>query len=171
MKKVLLVLGIIMLGLIAFFIFGQPGKDRVTIKNIENDGIPVIKIEEDRKIPVETEFPFTMEESEVQDAIHSMSHQKVEAKPKWGFLPMTDERINRLIDVVGHNKSEYGESTEVYLNILIRWSNNEISRVDQDHNIIWSMQGGTIGRATGILTPEQELAYIKKHFKVKDYRP
>ncbi|MDX1771457.1 MAG: DUF6241 domain-containing protein, partial [Planococcaceae bacterium] len=47
------------------------------------------------------------------------------------------------------------------------WEEDDFSRVDEDHNIIWSLQNGTVGRATGILTYEEELRFISKYFNVK----
>ena len=38
-----------------------------------------------------------MTEEQVQDAIHQMSHQKVRAEKKWGFIPLTRERVDRSI--------------------------------------------------------------------------
>lgn len=172
-KRITIILGIIALSVAAYFIFNQPTKDSVTIKkthmNTESgETTPVINIEENRKIPIETEFPPTMNEIDVENAIHAMSHQKVRAEDKWGFLPMTQERIELLIKVVEKNKSKYGENAEVYLNILKRWSNNDFSSVDHDHNLIWDIQGGTIGKATGVLTIEQEKEFIKKHYKTNE---
>ena len=40
---------------------------------------------------------------------------------------------------------------------------SDFSQVDQDHNTVWRLQGGTIGEATGILTPKEEQAYIESH--------
>lgn len=92
-----------------------------------------------------------------------MSHQKIEADEKWGFLPLTTERVTRLIDVIETNKNEYTNSS-LYLRILNRWLENDFSQIDRDHNEIWSLQGGTIGKATGILSYEEELEYIEKYY-------
>lgn len=170
-KKILIMLGIVALGLIIYFIFSQTSKDKVTIKktnpNIES-GIkaPVINIEEKRKIPMEVELPLTMDEFDIQATIHHMTHQKVVAQHKWGFTPMTKERIERLIEVVETNKEEY-TNAEIYADILNHWQNSDFYRVDFEHNTIWSMQGGTIGEATGILSFEEEKDFIKKHFKIE----
>jgi hypothetical protein len=93
-----------------------------------------------------------------------MSHQKIEADEKWSFLPLTAERVTRLIDVIETNKNEYTNSN-LYLRILNRWSENDFSQIDRDHNEIWALQGGTIGRATGILSYEEELEYIAKYYE------
>ena len=173
-KTKLITSSIVVLGLSAYLIFNQWNKSSVTIEekpnglNLEDgDGvvIPVIEIDEERTIPVEEEFPSSMEEYGIQEAIHGMSHQKVKAEDKWGFIPMTHERISRLIVVVEENKYI---SAPVYLDILNRWSNNDFSRVDEDHNAIWDLQEGNVGRATGIMSFEEERDFIKEHFKIEN---
>lgn len=106
-----------------------------------------------------------MTDGEVQNAIHQMSHQKVQADKKWGMIPLTKERVVRLIDVVEGNK-EHFKHESAYLEILNRWLEDDFSRVDEDHNIIWTLQNGTVGRATGSLTYEEELRFISKYFNV-----
>ena len=95
-----------------------------------------------------------------------MSHQEVQAEDEWGFLPLTQDRVTRLIEVVEENKSSY-DSAETFLRILTRWSTNDFSQADKDHNAIWSLQEGNVGRATGILSAKEERKFIKKYFKVQ----
>ena len=172
-KKVALIAsGIVVLSLSAYLIFNQWNKDSLTIKEkpvVQKAGvvIPVIEIDEERTMSIEEEFPTTMSEYAVQDAIHGMSHQKVHAEDKWGFLPMTQERVQRLIEVVSTFSNNYNSAT-VYLEILNRWSNNDFTRADKDHNAIWDLQEGNIGKASGLLSIEEERAFIKKYFKVEN---
>lgn len=172
MKKVLLIIGgsIVIIGFISFYVFNTLTKDTVTIKEttLENkpDGGKIIEILEKEAIPVEQEFPDSINESAVRQAIHGMSHQKVEAEDKWGFMPLTAERVHRLIKVVGINEVGY-KSAGLYLDILNRWSNNDFSQVDNDHNAIWELQNGNIGEATGILSVEEEREFIEEHFNVE----
>ncbi|WP_068677487.1 DUF6241 domain-containing protein [Oceanobacillus sp. Castelsardo] len=93
-----------------------------------------------------------------QDYLHGMSHQKVEADEKWGFYPITEKRIQWLLN--GLDITELKHEKE-YRKILERWASGNFSKVDIDHNIIWEMQNGNIGKATGILSPEEEQAYIE----------
>lgn len=176
--KVIIPLVIALLAIVAYFIFNQWNKENVIIKEetvtpnatdaIENV-MPVIQIEEVKKIPVEKEFPFSMTELDVQIAIHGMSHQKIRASnnDKWDLLFMTPERIERLIVVVEANNVRYRENLDTYLAILNRWKDNDFSRVDLDHNVIWSLQDGTRGKAIGIFTPEEEIEFIKAHYNVE----
>jgi Family of unknown function (DUF6241) len=110
-----------------------------------------------------TENPFgsnnlTLSEDEIQQYMHGMSHQKVDAKEKWVHIEMTDERIQFLIGVV--EGGSYN-NRDLYLDILNRWSEDDFSRADKDHNEIWKLQGGTIGEATGLLTAEEEQEYLE----------
>ncbi|MBO0587167.1 DUF6241 domain-containing protein [Sporosarcina sp. E16_8] len=169
-KTLLIALGIVALCLSAYLIFNQWNKESVTIEEkpaVPKAGvvIPVIEIDEKRKIPVEEEFPTSMEEYGIQEAIHGMSHQKVSAEDKWGFIPMTQDRVARLIEVVEANKYV---SAPVYLDILNRWASNDFTRADKDHNAIWDLQEGNIGKASGLLSIEEERAFIKKHFKIEN---
>ncbi|MDW0118730.1 DUF6241 domain-containing protein [Sporosarcina thermotolerans] len=173
-KKIFIPLVIVLLAVVAYFMFIQWNKEILIIEekpgvpNLEDDGIvkPVIEVSEERKIPVEVELPLSMHELAVQEIIHAMSHQKVKADGKWGFLPLTQERVQRLIEVVETNESKY-DNASIYLDILNRWAENDFSNADKEHNIIWEMQSGTIGRAYGVLSYEEELEFIQKHFNVE----
>jgi hypothetical protein len=39
---------------------------------------------------------------------------------------------------------------------LHSWKENNFSSAVSDYNRIWKLQGGTVGKATGLLTPEEE---------------
>lgn len=138
-------------------------KDGEVIEKTTEDGGTIIEVKETLKRPVEEEFPLTLKDYHIAEAIHAMSHQKVRAKEKWSFLPLTTERVNRLINVTEHNKSDYPNS-DLYLQILTRWANHDFSQIDKDHNLVWNLQGGNIGRATGILSHEEELKFIEKYY-------
>ena len=160
-----------LMGAIASYTYNSLSKETKETKSVsiqenvsEENGEEVIEIKETNAEPVKDEFPSDMTEYAVQNAIHGMSHQKVKAEDKWGFIPLTAERVNRLKAVVEAN--EY-EERGLYLDILNRWANNDFSRVDHDHNAIWELQNGTIGRATGILSDEEEKEFIEEHFDIE----
>jgi hypothetical protein len=110
-----------------------------------------------------TDNPFggknsSMTEDEVLNYMHGMSHQKVEAEEKWLHFEMTNERIQFLIGVV---ESGRYENSDLYLDILNRWAEGDFLKADKDHNAIWNLQGGTIGKATGVLSTEEEKQYLE----------
>ncbi|WP_409292958.1 DUF6241 domain-containing protein [Peribacillus sp. SCS-37] len=143
------------------------GKSTLSVKKSDSKGRQAfIEVEEKRTQPVAKEFPFSMPEVEVQNALHGMTHQKITAEDKWGFLPMTDERVKRLLLVVKRNEMNY-EHDPVYMEMLKRWEQHDFSLVDKDHNTIWKLQGGTVGEATGIMTLEEEETFIKEHYQTE----
>ncbi|WP_280771990.1 DUF6241 domain-containing protein [Salipaludibacillus daqingensis] len=77
---------------------------------------------------------------------------------------ITDERIERLIEVIKDNSENDFNHSNLYLTILERWKQGDFSKVDEDHNDIWRLQGGTIGKATGILSNQEEQEFINTHF-------
>ncbi|TXC91218.1 hypothetical protein FS935_09990 [Metabacillus litoralis] len=112
-----------------------------------------------------TENPFgkgtsTLSEEDILNYMHGMSHQKVVAEEKWLHYEMTSERIQYLINEI--ESGDY-ENEEKYLSILNKWKEGNFSEADKDHNVIWSLQGGTVGKATGVMSAEQEESYLETY--------
>jgi Family of unknown function (DUF6241) len=169
-KTIVIPLLVILLGLAVFGFINYSNKDTVTVlqKNTpsgQKDGGTFIEIQEERTEPIEEELPNKMKEEQVQNVLHKMSHQKVRAEKKWGFIPLTRERVDRLIEVVKVNQFEH---SDVYLDILNDWKDSNFSSVDVDHNAIWVLQNGNVGKATGILSIEEEIQFIEQHYSIKD---
>jgi hypothetical protein len=119
--------------------------------------------QERRAVTNVEEISLDMSEDEVQNAIHHMSHQKVKADKKWGELQITPERIEQLLEVVTANESKFDHSS-MYLEILNRWKDNDFSSAVTDHNKMWKLQDGSIGKARRLLTQAEEQKYIDKNF-------
>lgn len=128
-------------------------------------GEKVVQVHEQTK-KVNSELPLSMSENSVQQTIHNMSHQKVISNKKWGALPLTAERVKRLIQVVEANQKDY-EYGDLYLNILRNWDKRDFDNVVIAHNSIWSLQGGTIGKANRAASPEEEMDFIQENFDVE----
>ncbi|MYL35775.1 hypothetical protein GLW05_19565 [Pontibacillus yanchengensis] len=137
----------------------EPGKDKKV--SIENTDGNYIEIREEREVPIEDEIPLSISEYELQNKIHYMSHQKIISSKKWGSLPLTMERVNRLIDIL---ESSTYNNEETYLRILKAWKNKDFSEIDDHHNTIWKMQDGNVGKATGIMSMEEEKEFIEHHY-------
>jgi hypothetical protein len=169
-KTIVIPLLVILLGIAVFGFIDYKNKDSVTVtqKDSLSQNQPVggtyLEIQEDRTKPIEEELPGEMKEKQVQDVIHQMSHQKIKAEKKWGFIPLTRERVDRLIEIVNINQYEHGD---VYLDILKEWKEGNFTYIDGDHNTIWVLQDGNVGKATGVLTMEEEMEYIKQHYSIK----
>ncbi|NLP53067.1 DUF6241 domain-containing protein [Bacillus sp. RO1] len=113
-------------------------------------------------ISVEQENPFNhkkkLNEVHVANYIHWMSHQKVKAESKWTHYKMTPERIDWLLEKV--KEADY-KHEKVYVEILTKWQKGDFSTAHLDHNRVWSLLNGTIGKATGVMTEEEEKEYLK----------
>jgi DNA integrity scanning protein DisA with diadenylate cyclase activity len=168
-KTIVIPLLVILLGIAVFGFIDYRSKETVSViqKNSSSQNQPAggtyLEIQEDRSEPIEKELPNKMTEEQVQDAIHQMSHQKVRAEKKWGFIPLTRERVDRLIEVINANQYEH---EDVYLDILKEWKESNFSNIDGNHNAIWVLQDGNVGKATGILTLEEEMKYIEQHYMI-----
>lgn len=124
------------------------------------DGAELTKIAEEineRETPLpftnEEEVELDMTETEVQIYIHHMTHQNVEAQPKWGFVETTPQNIENLLTIVQANQDAY-EYSEFYIDVLEKWETGDFSNSVEVHNTIWNWHGGTIGRATGLINKE-----------------
>ncbi|WP_226669451.1 DUF6241 domain-containing protein [Metabacillus litoralis] len=102
----------------------------------------------------------TLSEEDILNYMHGMSHQKVIAEEKWLHYEMTSERIQYLIGVI--ESGDY-KNKDKYLTILNKWKDGNFSEADKDHNVIWSLQGGTVGEATGVMSAEQEESYLETY--------
>jgi hypothetical protein len=51
-----------------------------------------------------------------------------------------------------------------FLAIITDWLNNDFSNIVAEHNAIWKMKDGSVGKAYGILSPSEEQALIKEQF-------
>lgn len=168
-KTIVIPLLVILLGIAVFGFIDYRSKETVSViqKNSSSQNHPAggtyLEIQEDRLGPIEKELPNKMTEEQVQDAIHQMSHQKVRAEKKWGFIPLTRERVDRLIEVINANQYEH---EDVYLDILKEWKESNFSNIDGNHNAVWVLQDGSVGKATGILTLEEEMKYIEQHYTI-----
>lgn len=93
--------------------------------------------------------------------MHKMTHQKIIASEKWGLIRMNEESIAKAKQIL--QDSDFN-SKEDLLEIIGRWENGQFDQVDDDHNYIWNLQGGSIGRATGVLSVQQEQEFIRNNF-------
>jgi hypothetical protein len=79
-----------------------------------------------------------------------MSHDKVIADQKRGDVDMTTLNIQTMSQIIDENQDNL-ENYDVYRYILDKWIAGDFSTADDDHNVIWEMQGGEVGQATGVM--------------------
>ncbi|MDN4492880.1 DUF6241 domain-containing protein [Ureibacillus aquaedulcis] len=176
MKKTLIITTIT-IGVIAIFVgvyflgqfLNQPSKQELqkAQEHIEEEfNTAETDMPEDEQIDLLERFPNDLPESHMQAIIHSLSHQKVRAKYKRGVYQLTQERVERLLEVSKLNVATY-QHGEVYVEILTNWSQGDFSQAHVEHNKIWGILDGEVGEAEGLLSPVEEAQYIELHFKNK----
>lgn len=105
-----------------------------------------------------------MDEIELQIFLHRMTHQKIVATEKRGAIEMTPENIGNMLTVVQANYGQY-EHSEFYEKALTAWQEGDFSNAVEVHNTIWEWHNGIVGRATGLMTAEQEEQFVQDHFR------
>ncbi|WP_208601389.1 DUF6241 domain-containing protein [Halobacillus dabanensis] len=116
----------------------------------------IVKVHEDG-IPTEETF---------QQQIHNMTHQKVIAAEKWGKQQITPEQIDRLLGILKtiEETERHYEHFDFYKKTLEAWDGGNFSNSVMVHNTIWEWQNGSVGKATGLLSEEEERQYIENNF-------
>lgn len=101
-------------------------------------------------------------EGKITDILHNMTHQKVRSEEKWKFVQMTEVNLLAVKEVLQENP-EFNQNIDL-LAIVTKWLNNEFGNIVAEHNTIWEMKEGTVGKAYGILSPSEEATLIKEQF-------
>ncbi|MEK4130180.1 DUF6241 domain-containing protein [Solibacillus sp. FSL W8-0474] len=175
MKKTLITLAIIV-GIIALAVgfsylndyLNQPTEQEIedARKQIEKEfTTPENDLPEDERVM--QAWSEEMTEPAMQQLIHNLSHQKIKSSHKWGALQITQERVDRLLEIATNNKDIYTHAI-VYMDILSSWSEGDFSQAVEEHNEIWTMQSGNVGKAYDLMSSVEEMEYIELHFKKND---
>lgn len=103
-----------------------------------------------------------LDDYEVEILLHEMTHQKVEADQKWGFVEMTPSNIKSAIQLVEQNKNNLVHYA-FYMEALKKWEKGDFSNCVEVHNQIWNWQGGSVGEATDLSSPREEARFLKQY--------
>ncbi|MCM3087541.1 DUF6241 domain-containing protein [Bhargavaea ginsengi] len=104
-------------------------------------------------------------EAQILEVMHQMTHQKIAANQKWGAVPMTTRNIEQLESIVStSDKIQNDKVKKELLGFIANWERGDFSETDAEHNYIWDLQDGTLGKARGLLSKEQEQKFIKEWF-------
>lgn len=176
MKKMLIITAasflVIVLGVFGAYkyLVHQDGKKQAEIEEkAEAAGISEEEFVEQTQliggIDYEVDLDINSTVDEVISVMHKMSHQKVRAEDKWGAIPMTEDTIKQVYDVVSKKDFDDADLKVDLLHILQKWENNNFLSADEDHNYFWEYQGGTVGRAYDTMSRAEEVEFIKNNFK------
>ncbi|PFY91635.1 DUF6241 domain-containing protein [Bacillus pseudomycoides] len=103
----------------------------------------------------------TNAEGVIIDSMHKMTHPKVMANEKNGFIVMSSDNIKKLRQLV--NDSGMLADKEKYSQILDRWEKGDFSQAVEEHNDMWERAGGsTNGKAYRLATSEEKKAYLEE---------
>jgi hypothetical protein len=101
-------------------------------------------------------------EANVLEILHNMTHQKVRSEEKWGFVHINEVNLFAVKEVLQANPA-FNQNIDM-LAMVMDWINNDFSNIVAEHNSIWKMKDGSVGKAYGILSPSEEAALIKEKF-------
>lgn len=138
--------------------------DQVEAEEVDDIDAPEVILKETANEDLEELFPDSMTESTMQTTIHHMAHGLIYAEQKWGKIEITEDRLERLLQVAEQQESSYKEGS-LYVSILTYWNDGDFSNAVADHNSIWKLQNGTVGKATRLLTADEINEYNEKHFE------
>ncbi|MGG0303005.1 PRK06770 family protein [Bacillus albus] len=125
----------------------------------ENKNIQTQRVANEKEKKVAEEAP-QVREGEIISTMHKMVHQKVKSSEKWGFVEMTTKEIYNVKKGI-ENSIGFQYKTKL-LSIINRWEKGDFSQTVEEHNFLWSLQGGDTGKATERLSSEEEKQYIKE---------
>ncbi len=107
---------------------------------------------------------FKWTDEHIQTALHEMAHQKTKADQKWGYIFITQERIESLLEII--NSNDVAQKS-TYVDILERWKQGKYEKVDADHNKIWKLQSGNLGEGKGVMSEKEQKELINQVFMQK----
>lgn len=139
-------------------------KDTIHVSNEEQAQIKADLQKSFESVTPTSELPSygEMTEHEILNEVHGMTHQKVKADEKWGSSEITKEKVQMIYNVV--ENSDF-KTRSMLIHIIEPWLKNDFSNAVEAHNAIWDYQDGNIGKATRLLTPAEEKAYIEEKFR------
>lgn len=126
-------------------------------KKIKNIQTQQVANEKEKKVAEESPH---VSEGEIISTMHKMVHQKVKSSEKWGFVEMTKKEISNVKRDI-ENSTGFRYKMKLF-SIINRWEKGDFSQTVEEHNFLWSLQGGDTGKATERLSPEEEKQYIKE---------
>ncbi|MGN4444712.1 PRK06770 family protein [Bacillus cereus group sp. MYBK79-1] len=135
------------------------GKKLLAYVERENKNIQTQRVANEKEKKVAEEAP-QVSEGEIISTMHKMVHQKVKSSEKWGFVEMTTKEIYNVKK--GIEDSVGFQYKTKLLSIINRWEKGDFSQTVEEHNFLWSLQGGDTGKATERLSSEEEKQYIKE---------
>jgi hypothetical protein len=152
------------------YMYWSNSEERATMAGINSKSTSEVQKEIEKSFNSQTpqttkEKYETFSEGQLIQEVHDMSHQKVHADQKWGASEITADKVGQLMEAIKSAQFEEGNTQDMLIATLESWAMGDFSKTVEAHNQIWALQNGNIGKATRLLTPQEELLYIEENFK------
>lgn len=116
-----------------------------TSKNVEKEGTEdAISNTDEQEDDITGQELKVRPEEEVWEELHKMANTKIVAEEIWGRIEITEEKCDELIKEV--SLSSYSHKEEM-LRMLNNWKADDFRNAVAEHNYVWELLGGTIGKA------------------------
>lgn len=179
MKKLFISLGVTSLLVVmagfGFYILDDKNEDHIVFASVFEDNTKNTEVNNGDIIISKYQLGMISElvpkggymlEEDLRQTIHYMSHQKVQADNKFGrMILITKELVEGLNGMLDNYEYEH---EELYLAILNEWKEGNFENAVEHHNALWEIDGGNTGKATRLLTEEEEKAYITRYETVNE---
>jgi len=80
--------------------------------------------------------------------VHDMANSLIKSDHIWYTLSINKATVEELMKLI--NSIEECEEKSVLLRIAEGWKKGDFTNIQHDHNEVWNMLDGTIGKATGV---------------------
>jgi len=87
-----------------------------------------------------------IQEKDILNKVHQMANTLIVAEDNqvWGQQEITKEKIDELISDLNNSGLKYKGQVIIILN---RWKSGDFSQIISDHNYVWNLLDGSVGRA------------------------
>lgn len=109
----------------------------------------------------------TMPEKMFRKALYYFLNSRVDAEWKWNVYEITEERTNQLLKVVENNNFDH---SNLYINILNDWRNNNFSNSVRYHDELRKINGIVEkSAATGLFSDSEAEKYLEQGFPLPQH--
>ena len=101
--------------------------------------------QESSKTPVASSG--NVDEQDIVKEIHLMSNSLIQAGDNqvWGTEEVNKANIKKVLSML--DQVPVNTRTKKLREIVVRWQQGDFSQIVDDHNYVWDLLGGTVGRA------------------------
>lgn len=87
-----------------------------------------------------------IQEKDILNKVHQMANTLIVAEDNqvWGQEEITKEKIDELISDLNNSGLKYKGQV---ITILSRWKSGDFSQIISDHNYVWNLLDGSVGKA------------------------